>query len=71
MLLPWLTESYSLLTHEDDPSVPQNHTHITFNLVQNATWSDGKTLTASDVASTFWVSIVMPWGTLIDTSSAE
>ncbi|TFG04260.1 hypothetical protein EU538_12545, partial [Candidatus Thorarchaeota archaeon] len=51
-LLPWLAESCALATHEDDPSVSQNHTRVTFDLVQNATWSDGEPLTASDVVFT-------------------
>jgi ABC-type transport system substrate-binding protein len=30
--------------------VPEGHTRITFNLIQNATWSDGQPITAEDVA---------------------
>jgi ABC-type transport system substrate-binding protein len=46
----WLAESYTAETHDDNPSVPDGYTRFTFDLVQNATWSDGTQLTAEDVA---------------------
>ncbi|MHA1929298.1 MAG: ABC transporter substrate-binding protein [Candidatus Thorarchaeota archaeon] len=48
--LPWLAEDYLMETHEDNPSVPDGYTQMTFNLIQNATWTDGMPLTAEDVA---------------------
>jgi len=48
----WLAESYIAETHDDNPSVTDGHTRFTFDLVQNATWSDGLPLTAEDVAYT-------------------
>jgi peptide/nickel transport system substrate-binding protein len=46
----WLAESYVAQTHSDNPAVPEGHTRFTFNLIQNATWTDGEPLTAEDVA---------------------
>lgn len=51
--IPWLAESHYVENHWDNPNVPDGHTRITFNIVQNATWSDGLPLTAQDVAFTF------------------
>jgi peptide/nickel transport system substrate-binding protein len=48
----WLAESYYAETHADNPAVPAGHTRFTFNMVQNATWTDGTQLTAEDVAFT-------------------
>jgi ABC-type transport system substrate-binding protein len=48
--LLWLAESYTAETHEDNPLVPAGRTRFTFNLVENATWTDGQPLTAEDVA---------------------
>ncbi len=48
----WLAESYLAETHADNPSVPEGHTRFTFDLIQNATWTDGAPLTAEDVAFT-------------------
>ncbi len=48
----WLAESYVIETDADNPAVPTNHTRITFNIVKNATWSDGVPLSAQDVAFT-------------------
>jgi ABC-type transport system substrate-binding protein len=46
----WFAESWISETHADNPEVPDGHTQFTFNLIQNATWSDGTPLTAEDVA---------------------
>ena len=46
----WMCESYTIRTHEDNPSIPENHTRIIVNIVQNATWSDGTPITAEDFA---------------------
>ncbi|MHA2423245.1 MAG: ABC transporter substrate-binding protein [Candidatus Thorarchaeota archaeon] len=46
----WLAESYSTETHEDNPAVPDGHTRFTFEMIQNATWTDGLALTADDAA---------------------
>jgi ABC-type transport system substrate-binding protein len=50
--VPWLAESWVIETHADNPAVPDGHTRITFNIIENATWSDGTPLTALDVAYT-------------------
>ncbi len=50
--IPWLAESYVFETHADNPTIPEGHTQIIFNILQNATWSDGIPLTAIDVAYT-------------------
>ena len=46
----WLAESYIKESHADNELVPEGHTRYTFDLIQNATWSDGTPLTAEDVA---------------------
>ncbi len=46
----WLAESCRIETNDDNPSVIEGHTRITFDLVQNATWTDSTPLTAADVA---------------------
>ncbi|MHA1588881.1 MAG: ABC transporter substrate-binding protein, partial [Candidatus Thorarchaeota archaeon] len=46
----WLAETYLSETHADNPIIPEGHTRFTFNIIQNATWSDGMPLTAEDVA---------------------
>ncbi len=48
----WLAESYTAGTHADDDSVPEGHTRFVFNMIQNATWTDGHPLTAEDAAFT-------------------
>ncbi|MFW9959016.1 MAG: ABC transporter substrate-binding protein [Candidatus Odinarchaeota archaeon] len=50
--LNWLCEGYTVHTHKDNPNVPDGHSRITFEIVQNATWTDGTPLTADDVAFT-------------------
>ncbi|MGV9169957.1 MAG: ABC transporter substrate-binding protein, partial [Promethearchaeia archaeon] len=46
----WLITDYMAKTNADDPNVPAGHTRFTFNMVQNASWTDGEPLTAEDVA---------------------
>lgn len=48
----WLAEDYLIETHADNSEVPSGHTRLTFNIVKNATWSDGVPLSAHDVAFT-------------------
>jgi ABC-type transport system substrate-binding protein len=48
--LAWLAESYTIDTHETNSDVIEGYTRLTFDVVQNATWSDGVPLTAADVA---------------------
>jgi ABC-type transport system substrate-binding protein len=50
---PVLAESYLEETHADNADVPVGHQRFTFDLIQNATWSDGVKLTAEDVAFTY------------------
>ncbi|TXT55419.1 MAG: exported protein of unknown function [Candidatus Thorarchaeota archaeon] len=51
--IPWLAESYIIETNADNPTVPDGHTRFTFQIVNNATWSDGTPLTAQDVAFSY------------------
>ena len=48
----WLAESYLAESHASNDAVAEGHTRFTFNLIQNATWTDGTPLTAEDVAYT-------------------
>jgi ABC-type transport system substrate-binding protein len=48
----WLAKDYTIEFNEDNPNVPKGHTRITFNMIDNATWTDGVPLTAEDVAFT-------------------
>ncbi|MFW9908006.1 MAG: ABC transporter substrate-binding protein [Candidatus Thorarchaeota archaeon] len=50
--VPWLAESWTVETHDDNSAVPDGHMKITYNMIQNATWTDGTPLTAEDVAFT-------------------
>jgi len=50
--IPWLAESWVLETHDDNAAIPEGHARITFDLIQNATWTDGTLLTGEDVAFT-------------------
>ncbi|NHJ13982.1 MAG: hypothetical protein EAX95_09915 [Candidatus Thorarchaeota archaeon] len=50
--IKWLAKSYIIETHSDNPDVANGHTRLVFDLVENATWSDGYPLTALDVAFT-------------------
>jgi len=46
----WLAESYIAQTHADDPAVQEGHTRFIFDMIQNATWTDGVPMMAEDVA---------------------
>jgi ABC-type transport system substrate-binding protein len=50
--LPWLAKSYNVETNAVNPDVFRGYTRLTFDLVRNASWSDGTLLTAEDVAFT-------------------
>ncbi|NHI84116.1 MAG: hypothetical protein EAX81_07420 [Candidatus Thorarchaeota archaeon] len=52
-IIPWLAKSYLIESYIDNPSILPGRTRMTFNLVDNVTWSDGTSLTAMDVAYTF------------------
>ncbi|MGY5874938.1 MAG: ABC transporter substrate-binding protein [Candidatus Thorarchaeota archaeon] len=52
LLEPWLVDSYTIETHQDNPAVPLNNTRFTFEFIRNATWSDGTPVTAEDAAIT-------------------
>ncbi|MHA2068936.1 MAG: ABC transporter substrate-binding protein, partial [Candidatus Thorarchaeota archaeon] len=51
-IIPWLAESYSIETHDDNSNVPIGHTRFVFNIHPNASWSDGTPITGNDVAFT-------------------
>ncbi len=51
--IPDLVESMIVETHNNNSNVSLNHTRFTFDIIQNATWSDGEPLTAEDIAFTF------------------
>jgi ABC-type transport system substrate-binding protein len=46
----WLAESYLAETHAENDTIPAGQTRFTFQLLQNANWTDGTALTAEDVA---------------------
>ncbi len=46
----WLAKTYLAETHATNAAIPAGHTRFTFQLLQNATWTDGTPLTAEDVA---------------------
>ncbi|UCE10631.1 MAG: hypothetical protein JSW61_01505 [Candidatus Thorarchaeota archaeon] len=51
----WLADSYTVKTSADNPVsgqslIPDGHTRVTVNLIQDAAWSDGTPLTAYDCA---------------------
>lgn len=48
----WLAESFLAETHAENDAVSEGHMRFTFNLIQNATWTDGTPLTAEDAAYT-------------------
>ncbi|NWF94582.1 MAG: hypothetical protein HXY34_00395, partial [Candidatus Thorarchaeota archaeon] len=48
--LPWLATSYTAQTHAQNSSIPSGHTRFVFQVVRNATWSNGWPLTADDIA---------------------
>ena len=50
---PYIAKSCVMETHAENQAVQDGHTRFTFDLIQNATWSDGTPLTADDVAFTF------------------
>ncbi|MFW9844538.1 MAG: ABC transporter substrate-binding protein [Candidatus Thorarchaeota archaeon] len=47
-----LAVSLLMETHDDNPVVIPGHTRFTIDLIRNATWTDGKPLTADDVVFT-------------------
>ncbi len=51
--IPDLVENMLIETHSDNSMVPADHIRFTFDIIRNATWSDGTALTADDVAFTF------------------
>jgi len=48
--IPCLAESWISETHADNPAIPDGYTRFTFDMIQNATWTDGMPITAEDVA---------------------
>jgi ABC-type transport system substrate-binding protein len=48
-LIPWIAESYKSETHADNAEIPAGYTRLTFDMIQNATWTDGLPMTANDV----------------------
>ena len=52
-LIPYLAQTCTIETHDDNPTITEGHTRFTVDILQNATWSDLVPLTADDVAFTF------------------
>ncbi len=48
----WLALDWIIETRADDVRIPEGHTRLIFEIIQNATWSDGLPITADDVAFT-------------------
>jgi len=46
----WMAKSYKMETHDDNPTVPDGFTRVTFELYDNLTWTDGTPLMAEDIA---------------------
>ncbi|MHA2136048.1 MAG: ABC transporter substrate-binding protein, partial [Candidatus Thorarchaeota archaeon] len=46
----WLAEDIVTETHADNTAVTDGYTRFTVDMLQNATWSDGESITAEDVA---------------------
>ncbi|MFW9769201.1 MAG: ABC transporter substrate-binding protein, partial [Candidatus Thorarchaeota archaeon] len=51
-LIPNIATSMSVERHADNQDIPEGHTRLTIDMIQNATWSDGIPLTAEDVVFT-------------------
>ena len=51
-MIPWIVESLNVTTHQDLASVPEGHVRFTLDILENATWSDGESITADDVSFT-------------------
>jgi ABC-type transport system substrate-binding protein len=49
----WLAESYLVETHDDNSDVPEGNTRFTFDIIQNASRTDGSPLTAEDIGFAF------------------
>jgi ABC-type transport system substrate-binding protein len=49
-IMPDIATSWIVEENVDNPDVPVGHQRFTFELLQNATWSDGVPITAEDVA---------------------
>ena len=45
----YLAEHLQVETHLDNPAVDRGHTRFTVDIIQNATWYDGRPITAADV----------------------
>ncbi len=48
--IPWLAESYTIENNDDNPSIPVGKSRITFQLREDAKWSNGTQITADDVS---------------------
>ncbi|NHJ15225.1 MAG: hypothetical protein EAX95_16205 [Candidatus Thorarchaeota archaeon] len=40
-ILPWLAKSFTVETNSENPEIQKGQTRFTFELIRNATWSDG------------------------------
>jgi ABC-type transport system substrate-binding protein len=50
--LDWLIEEKLIETHADNPKIIEGHSRYTIDIVQNASWSDGSHINATDIAFT-------------------
>ncbi|MHA2118671.1 MAG: ABC transporter substrate-binding protein, partial [Candidatus Thorarchaeota archaeon] len=48
-----LAGTYLMETHADNASIPAGHMRFTFDILSNASWSDGTSVTADDAAYSF------------------
>ena len=46
----WMCEDFLVQTHSDNSDIPDGHTRIIVNIIENSTWSDGQPITAEDFA---------------------
>jgi len=51
--IPWIAESFTVETHDDNAAVPDGYTRFTFDIREDIFWSDGQPLTGEDIAFSF------------------
>ncbi len=49
-VINWLLDEVTIEGHDDDSSIPEGHTRISLDIVDNAFWSDGTAIKTSDVS---------------------
>ncbi|MFW9920190.1 MAG: ABC transporter substrate-binding protein [Candidatus Thorarchaeota archaeon] len=61
-VIDWLLEDVTIECHDDDSTIPEGHTRISLDIVDNAKWSDGNPIIMNDVSfSINWYRENMPY----------